>query len=118
MVPGESGIGELDEQGAPTTIDGFSRLNRIQAATDTNLTKVKFGEPEKTVQVRSPQEAAELLPRYHYDEEEDSFTDQLTGTVYFAKQGTYTSQQGRTLAPGFRAGVGISNFVNFLTNPR
>ena len=117
VVPGESGIGELDEQGAPTTIDGFSRLNRIQAATDTNLTKVKFGEPEKTVQVRSPQEAAELLPRYHYDEEEDSFTDQLTGTVYFAKQGTYTSQQGRTLAPGFRAGVGISNFVNFLTNP-
>jgi hypothetical protein len=56
-------------RGAPVTIEGFNRLNRIQAATDTNLTQIKFGDPEKTIQVRSPSEAAELLPRYLYDEE-------------------------------------------------
>ena len=117
VEPGEFGIGELDEQGAPVTIEGFTRLNRIQAATDTQLTEIKFGDPEKTIQVRSPTEAAELLPRYIYDEDEDTFTDQLTGIVYFERQGTYTSQQGRTLAPGFRANVGFENFERFITSP-
>ena len=117
VIPGEFGIGELDEQGAPVTIDGFTRLNRILATTDTNLTRIKFGDPVKTIQVRSPTEAAELLPRYLYDEENDTFTDQVTGIVYYARQGTYTSQQGRTLTPGFRAGVGFENFEDFLTNP-
>jgi len=117
VVPGEFGIGELDEDGAPLTIEGFNRLNRIQASTDTNLTKIKFGDPERTIQVRSPSEAAELLPRYLYDPDEDTFTDQVTGMVYYERQGTYTSQQGRTLTPGFRAYVGIENFERFLTSP-
>lgn len=117
VIPGEYGVGELDEEGAPVSIEGFNRLNRIQAATDTRLTQIKFGDPEKTIQVRSPSEAAELLPRYEYDEEADTFTDQLTGILYFERQGTYTSQQGRTLTPGFRAYVGFENFVKFLTNP-
>jgi arabinogalactan oligomer / maltooligosaccharide transport system permease protein len=117
VILGENGIGELDDDGAPLTIEGFTRLNRIQAATDTTLTQIKFGDPEKTIQVRSPSEAAELLPRFLYNEEEDTFTDQVTGIVYFERQGTYTSQQGRTLTPGFRANVGFENFEKFLTNP-
>lgn len=117
VTPGEFGIGELDDDGAPVTIEGFTRLNRIQAATDTRLTQIKFGDPEKTIQVRSPSEAAELLPRYIYDKDEDTFTDQVTGIVYFERQGTYTSQQGRTLTPGFRANVGFDNFERFITSP-
>ncbi len=117
VIPGEFGVGELDDDGAPLTIEGYTRLNRIQAATDTLLTQIKFGDPEKTIQVRSPSEAAELLPRYIYDEDEDTFTDQVTGIVYFERQGTYTSQQGRTLTPGFRANVGFDNFERFITSP-
>jgi ABC-type sugar transport system permease subunit len=117
VIPGEYGIGELDDDGAPVTIEGYTRLNRILAATDTRLTQIKFGDPEKTIQVRSPSEAAELLPRYIYDEDEDTFTDQVTGIVYFERQGTYTSQQGRTLTPGFRANVGFDNFERFITSP-
>lgn len=115
--PGSLGIGELDDDGAPLTIEGFQRLNRILATTDTRLTQIKFGDPEKTIQVKSPTEAAELLPRYAYDEEMGTFTDQVTGIVYYARQGTFTSQQGRTLTPGFRASVGFENFERFITNP-
>ncbi len=117
VEPGRFGIGELDADGAPLTIDGFSRMNRIQASTDTNLTQIKFGDPDKTIQISSPTEAAELLPRFYYDEDEGTFTDQVTGIVYYERQGTFTSQQGRTLTPGFRAGVGFENFIRFLTNP-
>lgn len=115
--PGQNGIGELDDEGAPMTIEGYTRLNRITAATDQNLTNIKFGDPENTIQVRSPSEAAELMPRYEYDPEENTFTDQLTGQVYFDREGTWTARDGSKLIPGYTAVIGFDNFVQFATSP-
>lgn len=117
VVPGENGIGELDDDGAPLTIEGYTRLNRITAATDQNLTNIKFGDPEKTIQVRSPSEAAELEPQYEYDPEENIFTDQLTGQVYYDRDGTWTARDGSELIPGYTAVIGFDNFVEFATSP-
>lgn len=117
VEPGQNGIGELDDEGAPITIEGYTRLNRITAATDQNLTNIKFGDPENTIQVRSPSEAAELMPRYEYDPEENTFTDQLTGQVYFDREGTWTARDGSKLIPGYTAVIGFDNFVQFATSP-
>ena len=72
VVPGQNGIGELDNDGAPKEIEGYTRLNKILVATDENLTDIKFGDPENTIQVRSPSEAAELVPKFEYNEETDT----------------------------------------------
>ena len=80
--PGESGIGELDSKGIPETIEGYQRLNAILAATDKNLTEIQFGEVGSTIQIRSPSEAAELLPLYAYDSDLDAMVSQETGVVY------------------------------------
>ena len=117
LVTGENGIGEIDADGAPVTIDGYTRLNRILASTDKNLTNIKFGDPEKTIQVRSPSEAAELQPLYAYDAEANTFTNQLTGIVYTDKEGTWTSRSGETIIPGYSAVIGIKNFVTFVNSP-
>jgi hypothetical protein len=117
LVTGENGIGELDAEGAPVTIEGYTRLNRILASTDKNLTKIKFGDPENTIQVRSPSEAAELLPLYTYDPETNTFTHAVTGTVYFDQEGTYTAKNGERLIPGYSAIVGTKNFVQFVNSP-
>ncbi len=117
LVTGENGIGELDEEGAPITIEGFTRLNRILASTDKNLTNIKFGDPENTIQVRSPSEAAELLPLFAYDVEANTFTNQLTSTVYTDQEGTWVSQNGDRLIPGYSAVVGTKNFVQFINSP-
>ena len=117
LVPGENGIGELDEDGAPVAIEGYTRLNRILASTDKNLTNIKFGDPEKTIQVRSPSEAAELLPLYAYDAETNTFVDQLTGRVYYDEKGTYVAKTGQRLIPGYTAIVGMDNFVQFINSP-
>ncbi len=117
LVPGENGIGELDAEGAPVTIEGYTRLNRILASTDKNLTKIKFGDTENTIQVRSPSEAAELLPLYTYDPETNTFTHAVTGTVYFDQEGTYTAKNGERLIPGYSAIVGTKNFVQFVNSP-
>ena len=117
VVPGENGIGELDENGVPKTIEGYTRLNKITASTDENLTNILFGEADRTIQVRSPSEAAQLLPLYEYDSENNVFTDVRNGKQYFDLSGTWTSKDGIELIPGYSAVIGFDNFVEFATSP-
>jgi ABC-type sugar transport system permease subunit len=115
--PGEMGVGELDDDGIPESIEGYERLNAIFAATDQNLPDILFGDPNSTIQVRSPKEAAELLPLYGYDPEQDAMISQETGVVYQNIRGAFTSPDGTQLRPGFIAGVALSNFREFFVSP-
>ncbi len=117
LKPGEEGIGELDSRGIPKTIEGYQRLNAILAATDTNLTQIQFGEAGKTIQVRTPTEAAELVPLYVYDAAQDAMISQETGTVYKNLRGTFTSSSGDPLRPGFIASIQLTNFRDFFISP-
>jgi len=114
--PGESGLGELDANGIPVTIEGYKKLNAIQAATDKNLTEILFGEAGKTIQIRSPKEAAELLPLYTYDPVRDVMIDLEVGTVYQNIRGTFSSPSGVTLKPGFIATINFNNFRDFFAS--
>ena len=115
---GDPGVGELDSKGFPKTLDGFPLLNALAAASDKTLTSIKFGvEGGRTIQVRSPSEAAELQIRYVYDEASDTFTDEATGDIYNNVDGTFITKDGRSIKPGFRATVGVENFVRFATSP-
>jgi ABC-type sugar transport system permease subunit len=115
--PGESGVGEFDNQGIPETIEGYSRLNAIQAATDQNLTEIQFGEAGNSIQIRSPKEAAELLPLYEYDPERDVMINQETGVEYQNLRGTFSAPSGAQLRPGFVAPIKVANFREFFTSP-
>ncbi len=116
-MTGENGIGEIDENGAPISIEGYTLLNKILAATDQNLTNIKFGDPENTIQVRSPSEAAELVPKYDYNSDDGVFTDLETGKQYFDIEGTWTARDGTELIPGYNTVIGFDNFVEFATSP-
>ena len=116
-TPGTSGIGELDENGIPKTIEGYQRLNPFLAATDKNLTQILFGEAGKTIQVRSPTEASELLPLYLYDSAQDAMINQETGVIYKNLRGTFTSSAGVSLRPGFVASIKMNNFRDFFISP-
>ncbi|HAZ30582.1 TPA: hypothetical protein DCY65_03310 [Candidatus Acetothermia bacterium] len=41
----------------------------------------------------------------------------MTGTVYWARGGNFTSQAGERLSPGFRTDIGWSNFFELIRNP-
>jgi ABC-type sugar transport system permease subunit len=114
---GEAGIGPLDDKGIPKNIEGYTRLNAFQAATNKNLTSIQFGEAGKTIQIRSPQEAAELLPLYVFDAAQDAMIDQQTGTIYKNLRGTFTSSDGKELRPGFIESIQFTNFKDFFTSP-
>jgi len=115
--PGEEGLGPLDANGVPETIEGYQRLNVLVAATDQNLTEILFGEEGRTIQVRSPSEAAELLTLYTYDPEQDAMVDQETGIVYKNLRGTFTSSTGQVLRPGFVENIQFTNFREFFISP-
>lgn len=115
--PGESGVGEFDNQGIPETIEGYSRLNAIQSATDQNLTEIQFGEVGNSIQIRSPKEAAELLPLYEYDPEQNIMINQETGVEYQNLRGTFSASSGAQLRPGFVAPIKFANFQEFFTSP-
>ena len=116
--PGEVGIGELDGKGIPETIEGYQRLNAILAATDKNLTEILFGEEGRTIQVRSPAEAAELLPLYIYDSRSGCHDQpgdwgcisEHPGHVYIANWGRAST--------GFCRIGSIIKFQGFLYQPR
>ena len=116
--PGDPGIGEADAKGIPTSLEGYQRLNTLLAATDKELPNIKFGvEGSRTIQVRSPSEAAQLEVRYKYDPATDTVVDQSNGDVYNNVNGTFTTKDGKTIRPGFRATVGLKNFRDFAISP-
>lgn len=117
-APGDPGVGEADERGIPTSLEGYQRLNTLVAATDQNITNIKFGvEGSQSVQVRSPSEAAELQIRYDYDPETDTVIDNSNGDIYYNVDGTFTTRDGKTIRPGFRQEVGFKNFRDFAISP-
>jgi ABC-type sugar transport system permease subunit len=115
--PGDPSIGAADAKGIPTSLEGYQRLNGLLAATDKKLPGIKFGvEGGKTVQVSSPNTAAELAVRYKYDPAADTVVDQSNGDVYYNREGTFTTNNGKTIKPGFRTTVGLKNFRDFATS--
>lgn len=118
LIPAaEAAVGELDSNGIPSAIGSYTRLNAIQTATDNTVSEIQFGDEATGVQIRSAQEAAQLQPLYIYDSASDQITDQRDGTVYTPIDGTFTSDAGDELIPGYRDYVGLKNFQRFYDSP-
>jgi ABC-type sugar transport system permease subunit len=116
-APGEHGVGELDEDGIPLTIDGYERLptNRTVALL-TTLSDISFGEGSNAVHIASLHVAATLKQKYEYDSDRDVVVDLQTGTLYHPVEGTFTSDDGEELVPGYIVYVGTRHFERFLGN--
>ena len=110
--------GELDENGAPLEIEGYSLIPRMQTIAIINeLGAIEFGEEPDIVSIDNLDRASTTQQRYVYDDETDTMTDMATGTVYTPVEGTWTTEDGSTVPPGFWVGIGLSNFTTFFSSP-
>jgi ABC-type sugar transport system permease subunit len=108
---------------APETYNGFRLLTGADRTTALGLIQnAVFGLDDDTVGIRTRREAARpLKDRFVYDPATDTITDQTDGRVYVANNelGQFVPQdgQGDPLAPGYIVGVGLNNFVRFISDP-
>ena len=121
VVAGDEGIGPLDENGIPESIEGYVRLEvrDLIPILDTVLAPLEFGEPPETFKIKSIREAAQLQQKYVYDEALDAMIDQKDGTVYLAdeEQGIFISKEGKSLNPGYQVTIGLTNFKRLFNSP-
>lgn len=109
---------QLDANGAPVSMDGFTVLPANQRFLFvSNNQDVTFGDEDRGVRVTSSTEARVTRQRYVFDPAQNAMIDQQDGTAFVAQDGIFTAADGRTLAPGFPVSVGISNYTSIITNP-
>jgi len=114
---GRGGIGPVDEDGFPTEINGYTRLTRKEIVPLVNdLSAIEFGLAPQTVRIRSLGEAVESEALYKYDSRQDVMVSQQTGEIYRPVEGTFMSDSGETLTPGYIVFIGAKHFVKFLGN--
>ena len=119
-VPGEAGVGALDEEGVPQAIEGYERLSRVDTVRFlSELGELEFGEPPNTVKISSLDKAAQYQQRYVYDESQDAIVDGATGTIYHADEteGAFISAGGEALIPGYQVPIGLRNFERLFSSP-
>jgi len=103
--------------GIPSAIDGYEQMNRVVTLRNLpQLSQIDFGRSPNIIKILSMQEAAVQLPAYSYSENSDTFTDNRSGEIYRAVRGTYTSETGKALIPGFMVNIGTNNYTRFLGN--
>jgi len=116
-TPGEGGVGALDENGFPSTLEGYERLQRQDIVPIINdLSALEFGAAPETVRIRSLGEAVASAPLYKYDATRDVIVSQQTGEIYKPINGTFTSNAGEELTPGYIVFIGLDHYNDFIGN--
>ncbi len=117
VQPETGAFGPADENGIPLEVEGYRRLERRDVIVLLDrLGQMEFGAPPDTVRITGLNAAATTQSRYSYDETQDTITDRATGTTYRPVRGTFVSDEGEELRPGFFTGVGLDNFNRFFSS--
>lgn len=108
----------------PETYNGFTLLDRGARTRSLNILQATtFGVDEDTAGILGLRDAARpTSPRYSYDAETDTITDQADGTIYDADEeiGAFVPRGGSAdavLQPGYRVYIGFENFERFISDP-
>ncbi len=117
VQPGTGSFGPADENGIPLEVEGYRRLERRDVIVLLDrLGQMEFGAPPETIRITGLNAAATTQARYHYDEAQEAILDQSTGTLYRPAGGSFVSEDGEALRPGFFTGVGLDNFNRFFSS--
>lgn len=113
-----SGVGTLDEEGIPQSIEGYQRLSRTEAIRYiSELGNLAFGIAPDTFKIKSMDVVAQFQQKYTYHSDSDAFVDNETGMLYHPLEGTFSAADGTILTPGFQITTGWDNFRKLVTSP-
>ncbi|MCL5997218.1 MAG: ABC transporter permease subunit [Chloroflexi bacterium] len=117
VQPGTAGVGPLNAEGVPESIEGYQRVSRVDSVIAiSELSQIEFGQAPNVIKIKSLDEAAQYKQKYAYDAEHHTVLNQETGKTYAPIEGTFTSADGEKLSPAFFTVVGLRHFINTFTN--
>ncbi len=123
--PADPRFGPVDTaDGLPATIDGYTKLSRIESVRYLTLLSAlvitgDINGQTAQLHILSLDRAEEGLQRYTYDAATSVVTDRETNVGYEPQDGFFVAGDGTHLqAPGFSDFVGVANFSRVLTDPR
>ena len=108
------------EVGTITAAEGYEVVQGVDlAGIDAELNAIVIPtEGDRFIKAEGLSLANEVQPTLEYDPETDTFTDIETGTVFTDNgEGSYESESGDVLEPGWRTHIGLKNFSTILTDP-
>lgn len=128
-IPDE-GVVALDEAGEVvrdgdrvTQVGDYVRLNLRQVQdrqgdfSNLNVPVTEDGEVVGAITLQTFTAAARAEATRTYDADAGTLTDTRTGTVYQPVEGTFTSDDGEVINPGWRVPIGFDNFTRAFTSP-
>ena len=103
VTPGTEPVSRTGEP--PAEIEGYVQVPKAQLFAQLSaLSALTFGVPPdlayKVSQTKLG-DAAQFEQKYVYDPAQDAMVDQETGEIYYNVDGTFTSESGQKLSPGF-----------------
>ena len=115
----------------PEQYQGYRRLNRGESLRASGAAQdLVFGAEAAPIGIAGRRSAGEFAQRYVYLPDEDAVLDRESDTRFYAnygvgkdesgapqKTGQFVNESGDTLRTGFIAGVGLRNYLRFLTSP-
>ncbi|MCA0453335.1 MAG: maltose ABC transporter permease MalF [Chloroflexi bacterium] len=126
VAPDDVSLGARDDNGIPTTLDGFNRLPPGGALRfSETLQNIAIDAGDNTIKITrlgiaEAQEAKELQSAWRYDPATDTLTDLQSGKVYRAERGNFITGEGETrevMQPGFPDFIGLDNVIRVVTDP-
>jgi ABC-type sugar transport system permease subunit len=118
--PGAGIFGAADDEGFPTEIEGYTRLDAIQSVTRIGeITDTEFGSQPTIYRVLSASQAAPILSTFEVDQSTGVVTDRRDGVAYApTPEGYFTAADGTRLTPAYQTVVGVANFVELFANEK
>ncbi len=103
--------GQIVKQGIRSTIEGYTALNLGQATSrQTEIQAFKVPSPAGEISNDSLTSAFAKTQGITYDAASNTMTDTATKTVYHEQDGSFVSDSGQRLLPGWRAFIGTRNY--------
>jgi ABC-type sugar transport system permease subunit len=117
--PDDPRLVDENGDGQPDRFDSYVRLSTPQLVQRLSFLETLRIEYRGTViGLTSLTEFKTRTPQYAYDPSAETMTDLQTGAVYTARDGVFTSPDGKEIYPGYRVTVGLRNYINLVTNPQ
>ncbi|KAA1423684.1 ABC transporter permease subunit [Mumia zhuanghuii] len=115
---------EVDGSGKAVSVDGYSTLSFEELLDQQDeilavAVPVSDNPSDGSLRTADGSTAYEYRSNLTYDEAADTFTDTTTGTVYRdGGEGSYVSDDGEALVPGWKINVGLDNFRRAVETPQ